>query len=122
MKAILPALMILVISAGWAADMPPLVDDPTRPPDALVGADGSVAVQGVQGLTSVMLPRKGRAAAVIDGQVVPLGGTIRDARLVKVSEGSVVLEGANGIEQLFLTPAVEKKTNVTRAAARRQKE
>lgn len=95
--------------------------DPTRPP-AAVGAEGSVAAAGSMGLTSVFLPKKGRAAAVIDGQLVEIGGLVRDARLVKVSETSAVLEGESGIERLFLTPDVEKKLNVTKAAARRKKE
>ena len=123
MKALLPLVMMLVISLGWAADVPTLADDPTRPPEGVVGADGTLQGNGTVGLTSVMLPRKGgRAAAVIDGQVVPLGGTVRDAKLVSITEGSVVLESGSGKERLFLTPEVEKKTSVTKAAQRRQKE
>lgn len=122
MKALLPLAMILVISVGWAADIPPLADDPTRPPEGIVGTDGSVSGAVSVGLTSVMMPKKGgRASAIIDGQLVVIGGAVRDATLVKVSESSVVLEGQSGREILYLTPDVEKKS-VMKAAPRRQKE
>lgn len=113
--------MILVISVGWAADAPPLPGDPTRPPEGIVGADGSVAT-AVSGLSSVMLPKKGRPSAIIDGQLVQLGGTVRNATLVRVTENSAVLEGGDGRERLYLTPDAEKKMNTTRAALRRQRE
>lgn len=122
MKAWLPAAMILVISVGWAADVPPLLEDPTRPPEGVAGADGSLSPVTVSGLTSVMLPKKGRPAAIIDGQLVQVGGSVRNATLVRLTENSAVLEGEDGTERLYLTPDVEKKTNVTRAATRRQRE
>lgn len=122
MKALIPVAMILVISAGWAADVPPLPDDPTQPPMGAVAADGSMAVSSAVGLTSVVLPKNGKPAAVIDGQVVPLGGTVRDAKLVRISENSVVLEGIDGEERLFLTPSVEKTMSSKKAAPRRQRE
>lgn len=96
------------------------IDDPTRPPPGL-GADGAAGA-GSQGLTSVFLPKQGRAMAVIDGQLVPLGGTVRGAKLISISEGGVVLAGPEGRERLFLTPDVEKKVNVNKAAVRRHKE
>lgn len=122
MKAWLPAAMILVISVGWAADAPPLLEDPTRPPEGIVGADGSLSPAAASGLTSVMLPKKGRPSAIIDGQLVQIGGSVRNGTLVRLTENSAVLEGAEGTERLYLTPDVEKKTNVTRAAVRRQRE
>lgn len=121
MKAWLPAVMILVISAGWAADAPPLSGDPTQPPEGVIGADGGV-IPAVSGLSSVILPKKGRPSAIIDGQLVQLGGTVRNATLVRVTENSAVLEGSDGSERLYLTPDAEKKTNTTRAAVRRQRE
>lgn len=120
MKALLPLAMIFAISAGWAADVVPLADDPTRPPEGMVAADGSMASANSVGLTSVMLPKKGgRASAIIDGQLVVVGGTVRDSTLVKVSESSVVLEGASGREVLYLTPDVEKTARMTKTAPRR---
>ena len=96
------------------------IDDPTRPP-AGIGPDGTAAAGGL-GLTSVYLPKAGRAAAVIDGQLVSLGGTVRGAKLIAVSEDSVVLAGPEGRERLYLTPDVDKKMHENKAAARCHKE
>ncbi len=74
------------------------------------------------GLTSVMVPKKGKPMAVIGGQLVPLGGMVGEARLVRLSETEAVLEGPEGTERLYLTPDVEKKMNVTRAAKRHKRE
>lgn len=122
MKALLLSLAMLLTTSAGAVDVSPAFDDPTRPPAGVVGPDGSAGASGSIGLTSVMLPKKGKAAAVIDGQVVEIGGKVRDARLVRVSETSAVLEGPDGIERLYLTPDVEKKMIVTKGAAKRQKD
>lgn len=122
MKSWFIALLICLVPSVTAAEMLLMLDDPTRPPAGVVGADGSVAAAGSIGLTSVFLPKKGRAAAVIDGQLVEVGGIVREARLVRLSETEAVLEGPEGIERLYLTPDVEKKMNVTRAASRRKRE
>lgn len=119
-RCLLPLVACLLVGPGLAAETP--LDDPTRPPAGVVGADGSFAAASGFGLSSVFLPKKGRPVAVIDGQVVPLGGSVRGARLTRISETGVVLEGPGGIERLYLTPDVEKKTNVNRAAVRRNKE
>lgn len=87
--------------------------DPTRPP-AFVGADGTTYDGTASRLSSVVLPRKGKAAAVIDGQLVMLGAMVGEARLTRVSETRVVLEGPGGIERLYLTPDVEKRVKATK--------
>lgn len=110
----------LLLALPAFAQQPP-IDDPTRPPPGL-GADGSAAGAVSHGLTSVFLPKKGQAMAVIDGQLVPLGGTARGAKVVAIAESGVVLAGPEGRERLFLTPDVEKKVNVNKAAVRRHKE
>ena len=122
MRALLLSLAMLLATSAGAVDVSPALDDPTRPPAGIVGPDGSAAASGSIGLTSVMLPKKGKAAAVIDGQVVELGGRVREARLVRVTETSAVLEGPDGIERLYLTPEVEKKMIVTKGAVKRQKD
>ena len=122
MRALLLSLAMLLATSAGAVDVSPALDDPTRPPAGIVGPDGSATASGSIGLTSVMLPKKGKAAAVIDGQVVELGGRVREARLVRVTETSAVLEGPDGIERLYLTPEVEKKMIVTKGAVKRQKD
>lgn len=120
-RSVLAAACLGLAGAVVAAE--PSLDDPTRPPAGVLGADGSLATTAGLGLTSVYLPRDGKPHAVIDGQLVRLGDRVRGARLTRVAETGVVLEGPAGIERLYLTPDVDKKTNVTRAAgARRNKE
>ena len=91
--------------------------DPTRPPGAGAGWQGveDVAPAGKQ-LQSVLLSG-GRKLAIIDGTVVPLGGMLGEARVVKISETEVVLKMGEETETLKLFPGVEKKT-VKRAAGR----
>ncbi|WP_263769700.1 hypothetical protein [Propionivibrio soli] len=81
--------------------------DPTRPP-ASVAETVESGESGAPVLQSVMIPKKGRAAAIINGQHVRLGDKFGESRLVKVSEQGVVLEGPDGAERLLLTPGVEK--------------
>jgi len=124
-RLLLPILLAGAMTAAAQAAEPPLAD-PTQPPAGMLAADGSLAGGAAPGLTSVFLPQHGRPQAIIDGQLVALGGTVRGARLTFVSEKSVVLESAGGIERLYLTPDVAKKTTATtetkaKRAARRQR-
>ncbi len=92
--------------------------DPTRPPAQAVeragDATSAAAPPAATGLQSVILNRngKGRPAAVINGEVVQLGGKVGEARLVKVAEDHVVLLGTEGRETLRLMPAAEKVMKV----------
>ena len=88
--------------------------DPTRPPvgmaEAAAPADG--AAPAAASLQSVIRPKTGRPAALINGQRVELGALIGEARLVLVEEDHVVLLTPQGRETLRLTPAAEKHTKV----------
>lgn len=85
-------------------------DDPTRPPAAwLVQAEVAGAVAGGPRLQSVLLPQRGRPVAIIGGQMVPLGGQVGDARLVRLTEHEAILQGADGMTRLYLTPDVNKR-------------
>ncbi len=88
--------------------------DPTRPPADVAPAPlaGEVAAQTGGGLQSVILHKDRRPAALINGQVVELGGMLGDTRLVLVEEDAVVLLGPQGRETLRLMPAVEKQQKV----------
>lgn len=84
--------------------------DPTRPPVAAVqAADAAATEPAPAGLQSVILRQGGKPAALINGEVVELGGKVGEAKLVKVNEDSVVLKGPGGMETLRLIPAAEKK-------------
>lgn len=95
---------------GWAGAAGAQLNDPTRPPgDAALQADAAAGMAVPGGLQSVILRKHGKPAALINGEVVELGGKVGEARLVKVNEDSVVLKGPGGEEILRLMPAVEKK-------------
>ena len=109
-------------AAGAQAQAPsaaqgPALADPMRPPAAPAGSGGAQdeAPAGRQ-LQSVLLSR-GRKLAVIDGTMVPLGGMVGDARLVKISETEVTLKNGDEIEVLKLYPGVDKQP-VKRATSR----
>lgn len=103
----IPVLLLAGATAFAQADLA----DPTRPPAGLVAeATSSEAVTGPV-LQSVLIPRKGRAMAVIGGQPVRLGEMYGESRLIKLTEREAVLEGPSGVERLLLTPGI-KKTNI----------
>ena len=120
---ILPCLLYMLVGVGTVdlvfAQKPPslpVMADPTRPPaeltapvaDSAAGADGKpVAASG--GLQAVILRKGAKPMAVINGEVVSLGGKVGDARLVKISETEAELDGPNGKEVMRMTPAVDKK-------------
>ena len=87
--------------------------DPTRPPaswfapvdDARTGSDSA----GGMRLQSVLMRQGGRPVAVIGGKTVALGGRVGEATLVRLTEREAVLQGADGVTHLYLTPDVEKQ-------------
>jgi MSHA biogenesis protein MshK len=101
-RAILAALALgpLAVQAQLA--------DPTRPPAAAAPGMPDDAALGGRQLQSVLLSG-GRKLAVIDGSVVPLGGSIGDARVVRITETEVVLKSGEETETLKLYPSVEKQ-------------
>ena len=105
MKPLLSALALLLAFQARAAD-------PTRPPDAWLAASPASEAPAADTslrLQSVLIPQSGRPVAVIGGRTVVQGGMLGDQRLVRVTEREAVLEGADGITHLYLTPDVEKR-------------
>jgi MSHA biogenesis protein MshK len=83
--------------------------DPTRPPNTVATPQGGEEqAAGGRQLQSVLLSG-GRKLAVIDGNVVPLGGTLGDARVVRITETEVVLKTGEETETLKLYPGVDKQ-------------
>ena len=115
---------IVLFGAGLASAASEPLADPTRPPVMLGSEFSSGGDLMPSRLTSVVLPRQGggRPSAVIGGQVVQLGGLVGEARLVRVTESEALLEGPDGVERLYLTPDIEKKMNVNKAASRRKRD
>ena len=118
----LSCLMLLVGSIGISdanAEKTPLPSptmvDPTRPPDELTvkpesssGNDGKPAPAN-GGLQTIIFRKGAKPMAVINGEIVYLGGKVGEARLVRLGETEVELDGPNGKEVMRMTPAVEKK-------------
>lgn len=98
--------------------------DPTRPPAAVLAAQQSAVAdvteseEAATGLQAVLLRRSGKPLAIINGQTVHLGGKLGDARLVRLTETTAVLDGPNGRETLRLIQDVSRKDRpVARLAA-----
>jgi hypothetical protein len=112
-------IALCLLASGWiSASWAQALSDPTRPPPgwgdplAKVGApSGSTATAAEAGAPKelqVLLVRGTRKFAVIDHQLVELGGAIDDGRLVEVNASGVILKSAQGLETLKLYPGVEK--------------
>ncbi|PWB49921.1 MAG: MSHA biogenesis protein MshK [Nitrosomonadales bacterium] len=102
-------LLALALAGGVAQALASeALPDPTRPPvEAGVETAGAAAVASGPVLQSVMI-RPGRRTAVISGQLLAEGERFGGARLVRISEGEVVLAGPEGRQTLKLFPGVEK--------------
>lgn len=109
--------LFVVATLALAAPAFAQADDPTRPPAAWSApADaGSSAADDGGGLRlqSVKLPQRGKAVAVISGKTVVVGERIGEATLIRLTEREAVLQGADGVTHLYLTPDVEKQMIVT---------
>jgi MSHA biogenesis protein MshK len=93
--------------------------DPMRPPSVAAGVDSAAVPSGrLQGV----LTSPQRKLAVIDGQVVPLGGPVRDAKLAGVSDSAAVLRKNGERDVLLMHPNIEKKPAAIekKPAARRE--
>jgi MSHA biogenesis protein MshK len=100
--------------------------DPTRPPanwmaQAEGAVDGGDGAAGALRLQSVLMPQGGRPVAVIGGKTVVLGGKLGGATLVRLNEREAVLQGADGVTHLYLTPDVQKQMIMTPAAGKAAK-
>ena len=112
-RSVWMALGLLGSTAALAQDALP---DPTRPPAGLqtAGAASAPAVAEALVLQSVLLNAGRAPAAVISGQIVPLGGLVGDMRLASITEHGVQLKGPQGATTLRLTPEVHKQARPTR--------
>jgi len=107
------ALAAATLAAGSARAQ--ALTDPTRPPAYV--APGAAAEQGNGTQLQSVLIAAGRRIAVINGNAVPLGGTIGDARVVKITESEVVLRRGDETEVLKMFPGVDVQ-RVKRAKVR----
>lgn len=98
----------LLLGVAMTAPSAESLPDPTRPSAgaAVPAADGRTVLPAAKaGLQSVILSTQ-RRAAVINGVIVELGGSVGDAKLVEVHENRVVLMNAQGRRVMELFPGV----------------
>lgn len=104
----LPCTMAAAAALAVAGAQAQALTDPTRPPSSvsapLEGQQDAPATQ----LQSVLLS-SGRKLAVINGETVPLGGRIGEARVIRITETEVTLKKGDETEVLKLLPGIEKK-------------
>jgi len=80
--------------------------DPTRPPAAYLGVEGTGQAQNPAG--QILVISSDRKFATINGERVALGGSYRGAKLVSISEDEVVLKGKGPAEIIRLYASVNK--------------
>ena len=98
-------VMIAATPVGFAESF----IDPTRPPASLgVAQEGISAAASGPVLQSVLIS-PGRMVAIISGHTVRLGEKFGDARVVKITEGEVVLRSDTDLQTLKLFPGIEKR-------------
>jgi len=101
---ILAALICALTASTGAAQA---LRDPTRPPaESARGAAGKIEQSGWI-LQSVLISPE-RRYAIINGEVVPLGGSIAGAELVAVAEERVTLRTREGLRVVHLFPDVTR--------------
>ena len=102
---IVAALIGAVIASTCAAEN---LRDPTRPPAVSAkGAAGKIEQSGWI-LQSVLISPE-RRYAIINGEVVRLGGSIAGAELVAVAEERVTLRTREGLRIVHLFPDVTRR-------------
>ncbi|MBC8007024.1 MAG: hypothetical protein H7X76_03140 [Prolixibacteraceae bacterium] len=99
------AAMICAVTASTAAAQ--TLRDPTRPPAlSAKGAGGKIEQSGWI-LQSVLISPE-RRYAIINGEVVPIGGSIAGAELVAVAAERVTLRTREGLRVVHLFPDVTR--------------
>jgi MSHA biogenesis protein MshK len=98
------ACAALVVRSGSLSAQ--VLNDPTRPPVGIYAAETNTGVAAGQVLQSVMITPTSRSA-MIGGELVKLNGKYGEARVIKISEGEVVLKSSSGTETLRMYPGVE---------------
>lgn len=110
----LGALLLFLITAAYAEGLP----DPIRPPTAL-GMQSDAAATSGPVLQSVLISPD-RRLAVISGQTLRVGDKFGDARVTRISEGTVDLSSNGSVQTLKLYPDVGKHPAPAKPKAHKQ--
>lgn len=104
------AIFVVAWLACTAVQAAPFAD-PTQPPGATPdGRDPENGATEAPRLQSVLISPN-RRIAVIGGQTVPLGGMYGESRVVRITEGEVVLQVGQERQTLKLLSDVEKRVS-----------
>lgn len=120
-KVVAGALVMAILLTAWPLQSSSQgMNDPTRPPPGIRSneTDAGAAVSEPV-LQSVMISPTEKSA-IIGGKTVKLGGTYGDARIIKITEGEVVLRSASGTETLRMYPDVSMKAIEPAPSANKQ--
>lgn len=98
-------LLALVCVVGASTAFAQALRDPTRPPAASAKAVAGKVEQSGWILQSVLISPE-RRYAIINGEVVPLGGSIAGAELIAIAAERVTLRTPDGLRVVHLFPDV----------------
>ena len=115
-RRVIPFMASAAATLAMASVQAQALTDPTRPPQANAASSGEPQDMPGTQLQSVLIS-SGRKLAIINGTMVPLGGMLGEAKVVKITESEVVLQKGSETEVLKLFPGVDKQP-VKRGAAR----
>jgi MSHA biogenesis protein MshK len=101
----------VVLALMSAVALAQALNDPMRPPTAYTAPESGGSDAGGPVLQSVMISPTLKAA-IINGEMVKLGGKFGDAKLVKISESEVVLKSGEETQILKMYPGIDKHANV----------
>ena len=82
------------------------MQDPMRPSDA---PSGSAAAASSAPALQAVITSPGRKLAVIDGNIVPLGASVRGSTLANVNDSVAVLQKDGARDVLLMHPEIDKK-------------
>jgi MSHA biogenesis protein MshK len=100
-------LLAMVCVAVASTAVAQALRDPTRPPAASAKAVAGKTEQSGWILQSVLISPE-RRYAIINGEVVPVGGSIAGAELLAIAEERVTLRTPEGLRILHLFPDVTR--------------
>lgn len=106
-KALVIAFAFVAASIPAAA-LAQTLDDPMRPP--ATGVQGDTATAGAaSGNLQAVITSPQRKLAVIDGAVVPLGGSVRGGKLSGLSDSVAVVRKNGERDVLLMHPNIDKR-------------
>ncbi len=103
--SVLPAVLCMAVASTAVAQG---LRDPTRPPPAASAIAGAGKAEQSGWILQSVLISPERRYAIINGEVVPLGGSIAGAELVAVAAERVTLRTRDGLRVVHLFPDVTR--------------